>query len=196
MDIYDVLMKPLEKSGLQQMRKRLLKHAEGVVLELGVGTGVNLPFYPMGQIQKLILTDIEKRGIVYDKMTQKMQDLHMNEKVVYREADAQRIPLENGSVDTVVTTLVFCTVPDVVLELNEIRRVLRPNGRLIFMEHVISPRSDLASIMTALTPIWKRMTNGCHLNRDFYQTLLDSGFRVEPFYHLFRSIFISGVAKP
>lgn len=196
MNIYDLFMKVFEDGGLRSTRKRLLIKAKGVVLELGVGTGANLPFYKMNQIEKLILTDVEKRPIVNEKMSANPNLVLDESKVVYAQADAQLIPMENDSVDTVVATLIFCSVPDVAFGLNEIKRVLKPGGQLIFIEHVISPRRSLAVLMTFFTPLWKRLANGCHLNRDYNQSLQSCGYSIVESHNLFGSIFISGIAKP
>lgn len=195
MNIYDLFMKPFEDSGLRSLRRRLLINAKGVVLELGVGTGANLPFYPVNQVEKLILTDIEKRFIVQHKIEKEKQNQVHKNKIVYMQADAQRIPIEDHSVDTVVATLIFCSVPNVEFGLREIKRVLKPGGQLIFIEHVISPRPTLATVMNFFTPLWKKLAQGCHLNRDYRRSLQRCGFNIVESQNLLGSIFIGGIAQ-
>lgn len=196
MDKYDLFMKPFEDNGLRKLRKRLLIKAKGVVLELGVGTGANLPFYQINQVEKLILTDLSKRLVIYDKIEKKNRNQALKNKIVYEQADAQKIPMESASVDTVVATLIFCSVPEVKIGLNEIKRILKPGGQLIFIEHVISPRRSLASGMNFFTPLWKRLANGCHLNRDYRRSLQSCGFNIIESHNLLGSIFIGGIAQP
>lgn len=190
MNIYDLFMKPFEDKGLRVIRKELMKNANGVVLELGVGTGANLLFYNERQIDKLILTDLEKRVIVENKQ----KSLPFKDKIVYETADVQFLNQEDNSIDTVVASLIFCSVPDVLKGLEEIKRVLKPDGKLLFIEHVISPNQKLARVMNFFTPAWKRIAHGCHLNRDYIKYLEKSGYEVLSVKQFWKNIFISGIA--
>lgn len=191
MNLYDFFMKPFEDGKLNTIRKKLIGEAEGVILELGVGTGVNLDKYNYSNIEQLLLTDLEIREIVRAKY-KKLPD---SNKIKYVEGDVQKIELDDNSVDTVVSTLVFCSVNDVQKGLMEIKRVLKPTGKLIFIEHVISPNKKLASAMNFLTPAWKRIAGNCHLNRDYIDSLVDADFNVTKLEKSFKKIFVSGIAE-
>ena len=95
------------------------------------------------------------------------------------EGSAESLPMEGGSVDTVVTTWTLCTIPDVVAALREMRRVLKPSGELLFVEHGRSPDAKVRRWQDRLTPVWKRLGGGCHLNRPIRELLEGSGFRIE-----------------
>lgn len=196
MNIYDLFMKPFEDNGLRSLRKRLLKSAEGIVLELGVGTGANLPYYQSKKIEKLILTDLTKRSVVLDKIGRNIHNPRLLKKTIYQQADVQKISMEDNSVDTIVATLIFCSVSEVESGLREIKRILKPGGQLIFIEHVISHRKPLATIMNFMTPLWKRLAHGCHLNRDYKRSLRSAGFNIIESHGLLGSIFIGGIAQP
>jgi SAM-dependent methyltransferase len=158
----------------KEYRSRLLTGAEGCVLEIGVGSGLNLPLYG-GAVRHVIGLEPSlkllsmARGAVSES-SQPIEFLH---------ASAEAIPLENGSVDTVVSTWTLCSIPDVTSALGEMRRVLRPDGRLLFVEHGLSPDSYVRRWQDRLTPLWKRIGGGCHLNRPIAQLIEGAGFRVE-----------------
>jgi ubiquinone/menaquinone biosynthesis C-methylase UbiE len=155
-------------------RSRLLTVAEGCVLEIGVGSGLNLPFY--GDAVRHVI-GLEPSLKLLSMARSAGRELSQPIELV--RASAEAIPLENESVDTVVSTWTLCSIPDVMSALGEMRRVLRPGGRLLFVEHGLSPDPHVRRWQNRLTPLWKRIGGGCHLNRPIAQLIEGSGFRVE-----------------
>ena len=157
-----------------ERRVRLLAGARGAVLEVGGGTGANLAHY---------------RGV--DRVTVVEPDPYMRKKlgpkaatasvpVEVSAAGAEALPFPDGSFDTVVSTLVLCTVPDQALALGEIRRVLRPGGLLLFIEHVRA-EGAMARWQDRIVPLWERLLGGCHPNRDTVAAIEEAGFEIETF---------------
>src|SRR4051794_9334539 len=165
---YDPFLASAERRGIAAARRDLLADAHGRVLEIGAGTGLNVAHYPAGL------------DVVYTE-----PDPHMARRLRARvtdlvEAPAEALPFADGSFDTVVSTLVLCTVSDVPAALAEIRRVLRPGGRLLFLEHVRAPSgSRLEHWQDRLHGPWKAFACGCHCNRDLPSTLREAGFDVD-----------------
>ncbi len=155
-------------------RQRVLKPAEGVVLEVGVGSGLNLPFYPAGVTLVIGLDPSSRlRTMAGDAATDAAAAVEIVDGVV------EDIPVSAGSIDTVVTTWTLCSVADVTLGLAEIRRVLKPGGVLLFVEHGLSSDAAVRRWQDRLTPLWKRIGGGCHLNRAVPDLLERAGFRIE-----------------
>lgn len=150
---YDFFLWPLDRLSLRRVRARLLAFAQGKTLELGVGTGLNLEYYPAG---------VEVTGIEPDA-SMREKALRRGARVV--EGDAQKLSFTDESFDTVVATLVFCSVEDWQRGLREAVRVLKTGGRLLLAEHV-RPRGALGALADRLTPLWASWTDGCRLNRD------------------------------
>ncbi|MFI5593726.1 methyltransferase domain-containing protein [Amycolatopsis sp. NPDC051758] len=165
--VYDAVLGIAERAGLRRMRHRLLADAAGTILDIGAGTGtgLNAPHYPRGA-QVLLLEP----------------DSRLATRAAARTAapvlrgDAHHLPLADSSVDTVVLTLVLCTVARPERVLWEIRRVLRPGGRLLLIEHVRSPAPRTARWQHRLTPYWRHLAGDCRLDRDTRATLRDAGF--------------------
>lgn len=159
---------------LRAYRHRLVPAAEGRILEIGVGSGLNLPFY----------AEKAKHVIGLDPSPKLLSMAHKaisgaSRPVELLEGSAEAIPLEDKSVDTVVTTWTLCSIPDVSRALGEVRRVLKPSGRLLFVEHGRSPEANVSRWQDRLTPLWRRIGGGCHLNRAIGPLIADSGFRIE-----------------
>ncbi|HEY5550763.1 MAG TPA: class I SAM-dependent methyltransferase [Opitutaceae bacterium] len=155
-------------------RRRLVPVAQGRVLEVGVGSGLNLPFYTEAATQVVGL-DPSPRLLAMARHTH--PTVAASTELI--EGSAEALPLENKSMDTVVTTWTLCSIPDVVAALREMRRVLRPSGALLFVEHGRSPDERVRRWQDRLTPVWKRLGGGCHLNRPIRELLEDSGFHIE-----------------
>jgi len=155
-------------------RSRVVSAAEGGVLEIGIGSGRNLPFYSkmaervIGLDPSPKLISIARRSVPAGRA-----------KVEFIEGSAETIPLEDGSVDTVLSTWTLCSIPDVLRSLHEMRRVLKPAGRLLFVEHGRSPDPRIRWWQDFLTPGWKRVGGGCHLNRAIATLIEEAGFRIE-----------------
>ena len=158
--LYDPVLWVGERLGMRAHRQDLLQHARGRTVELGSGTGLNLAHYP-DDLDELVLTEPE--APMRARLERKLGRSGRSARVLC--AGAERLPFDDGSVDTVVSTLVLCTVdaPDVALQ--EIARVLRPDGQLLFVEHVRSESARLASWQDRLARPWQRFAEGCRCNR-------------------------------
>jgi ubiquinone/menaquinone biosynthesis C-methylase UbiE len=166
---YDIVMARAEKAALGAWRGDLLKDARGDVLEIGAGTGANLRHYPP-EVTGLILTEPDP-GMRARLVAQ------AGPSILVGDCPAQALAVADASVDTVVCTLVLCTVPDVAAVLAEIRRVLRPNGELLLIEHVAAASGTVTHrAQRLLTPVWSRLAGGCCLQRDTAQALTRAGF--------------------
>jgi ubiquinone/menaquinone biosynthesis C-methylase UbiE len=158
----------------KEYRSRVLQVAEGCVLEVGMGSGLNLPFYG-GAVKHVIGLEpsLTLLSMAHEAGSTAPQPFEL------LQASAEAVPLENDSVDTVVSTWTLCSIPDVMGALGEIRRVLKADGRLLFVEHGLSPDPRVRRWQDRLTPLWKRIAGGCHLNRPIAQLIEESGFRLE-----------------
>lgn len=171
--LYDRGLKATEEAGLRQMRRDLLASARGRVLELGAGTGVNLDLYPEG-VEELVLVEPDRH--MAKQMRQKLAESGRAARVV--EASAERLPFEDSSFDAAVATLVLCTIPDPAAALAETARVLKPGGRLLFVEHVRADAPGLARWQDRLEKPWRFLADGCHCNRDTVSTIAASPLRL------------------
>ena len=154
-------------------RKRALAEADGRVLEIGVGSGLNLRFYP-ARVRDIV--GLEPAPRLAEKARHAAAGLSIPTTLI--EAPAESIPLDSHSVDTVVTTWTLCSIPDVATALCEMRRVLKPDGQLLFVEHGEAPDERVRKWQDRLTPIWKRIGGGCHLNRPIRALVERSGFAI------------------
>ena len=163
---YDRMTEASEDAGLRTKRSALLARAEGRTLELGAGTGVNLGLYPQG-IAELVLTEPDSH--MRAQLEKKIAAAGHTATVV--DAGAERLPFEDASFDTVVATLVLCTIPDPEAALTEVARVLRPGGRFLFLEHVRADDAGVARWQDRLERPWGWFGRGCHPNRDTVATI-------------------------
>lgn len=159
---YDRLIAPLERWGLAGLRKNLVSKAWGKVLEIGAGTGLNFPYYRKQQVELVVA--LEPNPVMRKKALARANQASVPIAVV--EGDAQDLPFPDETFDTVVGTLVFCTIPDPFLALREVRRVCKSNGRILLLEHVRGDHPLLGRVLDWATPVWRRLCDGCHLNRD------------------------------
>ncbi|WP_041410618.1 class I SAM-dependent methyltransferase [Sinorhizobium fredii] len=179
MGIYRDLILPklcdlsMRNDRLRPYRERVIGGAEGRVLEIGCGSGLNLPFY-RAAVREILALEPDPNLLA---MARHVPDSGMQ--VNFIEASAEAIPLDDRSVDTVVTTWTLCTIPGSAAALSEMRRVLKPQGRLLFVEHGLSPDRGVRWWQDALTPIWRRISGGCHLNRPIRSMIEDAGFRID-----------------
>jgi ubiquinone/menaquinone biosynthesis C-methylase UbiE len=176
--IYDSFMSVAERACLAAWRTKLLADLEGTVVEIGAGTGANLPYYP--SLERLLLSE---------------PDRHMRRKLERRvardggrsveliDAPANRLPLDDEAVDAVVSTLVLCTVDDPRAVLAEVHRVLRPGGRLVVLEHVASDDVGRFRWQERIEPLWKRLAGNCHLTRRTAASIERSGFIIDELEH-------------
>ena len=159
---------------LLPFRHRVIAAAEGRVLEVGIGSGLNLPLYgpPVRAVVGLEPSP---------ELLRMARDRAVTARVAVEllEASAEAIPLDAASIDTVVTTWTLCTIPDAPRALAELRRVLKPAGALLFVEHGRAPEPGVARWQDRLDPVWWRVAGGCHLNRKIDDLISSSGFRID-----------------
>jgi ubiquinone/menaquinone biosynthesis C-methylase UbiE len=176
--LYDRFFKAAEDAGLRDMRRAVLAGARGRVLEIGAGTGLNLDLYPLDVSD---LTLVEPDPHMVRQLRRRVIDRGSAAQVV--EAAGEQLPFADDSFETVVVTLVLCTVPDPEATLAEIRRVLEPDGQFLFMEHVRSPHQDLAKWQDRLEKPWRFLGDGCHCNRDTEAAIEAAGFELSGVEH-------------
>jgi SAM-dependent methyltransferase len=170
--LYDPFVWVAERAGLRAHRKQLLSHARGRTLEIGSGTGLNLPCYP-DDLDELVLAepDTAMRARLEKRLNRRLPRV--------MDAPAEQLPFPDGSVDTVVSTLVLCTVDAPDAALREIARVLRPDGQLLFLEHVRSESPTLARWQDRLAGPWRSFARGCRCNRATAQLMVNCGLELD-----------------
>jgi ubiquinone/menaquinone biosynthesis C-methylase UbiE len=172
---YDFMLRDAEKKCLQDWRKTLLQDLSGDVLELGCGTGANLAFYP--RTIRLVLT--EPSSYMRQKLALKLAD-HPPLSVNVLDCAAEFLPVPDGSFDAVVSTLLLCSVKNPQQVLSEIHRVLRPQGKLLFIEHVAANNHpQRLKWQRRWEPFWKILQCGCHLTRNTEENILQAGFTLQ-----------------
>jgi ubiquinone/menaquinone biosynthesis C-methylase UbiE len=161
-------------SSNMKQREKVVPLADGEVLEIGMGSGLNLPYYDTGKVRKVWglepsegMRQLARKKLEGSKLEVEMIDL-----------PGEEIPLESNSIDTVVLMYTLCTIPDVPTALRGMQRVLRPGGKLLFCEHGLAPDTGVQRWQNRINPTWRRISGGCNLNRDIPRLLKASGFRV------------------
>jgi len=172
--VYDRGLKGTEDAGLRDMRRRLLADARGRTIDLGAGTGANLALYP-ADVTELVLAEPDPHML--KKLRAKVGESDVTAEVV--GASAEALPFVASSFDTAVFTLVLCTVPDPAAALAEVARVLRPGGRMLFIEHVRAENPGLARWQDRFEKPWRFLGDGCHCNRDTVATIEASPLTLE-----------------
>jgi len=155
-------------------RKKIVPLAEGKILEIGIGSGLNLPFYLKDKTKHL--TAIDPSIETWNENTVDLQKLPFE--FEFHQAFAENIPAENNSFDSVVLTYTLCTIKDTYKSLEEIRRVLKPNGKLLFCEHGKAPDKAIQKWQNRINPLWKRIGGGCNLNKDIPTIIESNGFNL------------------
>jgi ubiquinone/menaquinone biosynthesis C-methylase UbiE len=164
----------MRQAHLVPYRKRVIDAAEGRVLEIGIGSGLNFSLYG-AKVTSII-------GLEPSSELRRMAEPRASGALVpitLLDASAEAIPIDTGSIDTVVTTWTLCTIPDARRALAEFRRVLKPGGTLLFVEHGRAPEPGIARWQDRLDPLWSRLAGGCHLNRQMDDLVAGNGFRIE-----------------
>ncbi|MGK2943046.1 MAG: class I SAM-dependent methyltransferase [Immundisolibacter sp.] len=178
MNLYDRYLMPLlidvccGIKAIQAQRAQLLPQAEGKVLEIGIGTGRNLAFYDPARLTSLHGLDPAQQ--MNHKAQRRARAAGLEVELI--TLSAEQIAAPDASYDTVVCTFTLCTIPNPVTALQQMRRVLKPGGKLLFCEHGRSPEAPVQRWQDRLTPWWKPFAGGCHLNRDVRAMLRDGGF--------------------
>jgi len=159
----------------RKQREKIVPRASGDVLEIGIGSGLNLPFYDRNKVRHVWglepsagMRRLASKAIARSALDGELIDL-----------PGEEIPLDNDSVDTVLVTYTLCTIPEVAEALHGMRRVLKPAGRLLFCEHGKAPDSSVQKWQDRLNPAWKKVAGGCNMNRDIVAILQEAGFLIE-----------------
>lgn len=163
----------MRQTYLTPFRKRVVGAAEGRVLEIGIGSGLNFPLYS-GKATSVI--GLEPSSKLLHMAGARTSSATIP--ITLLDASAEAIPLDTASIDTVVTTWTLCTIPDAPRALAEMRRVLKPGGALLFVEHGRAPEPGVVRWQDRLDPLWSRVAGGCHLNRKMDDLIAGNGFRI------------------
>ncbi|MEK6200698.1 MAG: class I SAM-dependent methyltransferase [Psychrobacter sp.] len=158
---------------VSEQRALVVPKAHGIVLEVGVGSGLNARFYNLQQVKKVIGVDPHLHPLAAERFAS------VGIEFISQLLSAETLPLEDNSVDSIVMTFTLCSIPNPIQALNEMRRVLKPTGKLYYAEHGLAPQPKWVGKMQQLiTPAWKPVAGGCHLDRDIEQLIAQAGFEV------------------
>ncbi len=182
-------MIPLEALHLGELRRWLLPQASGTVLEVGAGTGAALAYYDYQRVHTLTLIDQEIRPLLDRRAAE------LSTPADVRELSVESLPFEDERFDTTVSNLVFCSVENPLQGLQELFRVLKPGGRHLFMEHVRPGDRLRGHLFDSLTPAWRRIAGGCHLNRDTVGTIRAAGLSIRALRDAAGGVFVAGIAE-
>ena len=155
-----------------EQRQKVVPRAAGTVLEIGIGSGLNMAHYDKAKVTKIIGLDPSLQ--MQARAKKRVADAGLDVELI--GLSAEKIPLNDESVDTVLVTYTLCTIPEPVYAIKEMNRVLKPEGKLIFCEHGRAPDEKVRRWQDRLTPYWKKLCGGCHLNRDIPALLNEGGF--------------------
>ena len=161
-------------SPIMKQREKVVPLAIGTVLEIGIGTGLNLPFYDAGQVDRVIGLDPSEKSWELAAARATSVDFDLE----FVGLPGEQIPLDDDSVDTVLVTYSLCTIPDPVTALQGMARVLRPGGKLVFCEHGMAPDLNVQKWQRRINPFWTKIAGGCHINRDIPDLISAGGFRI------------------
>lgn len=159
-----------------RQRGKIVPKAKGVVVEIGIGSGLNLPFYDVGDVKKVIGVD-PAPPLALARATARGEGRPFEVELV--EASAEKIPLEDKCADDVVITYSLCTIPNPAAALAEMRRLLKPDGRLLFCEHGLAPDVNVRKWQNRINPYYRPLAGGCNLNRDIPALLKNNGFDIK-----------------
>jgi ubiquinone/menaquinone biosynthesis C-methylase UbiE len=159
---------------IRYQRKKVVPQAEGTVLEIGIGTGFNLPYYDPARVTRVIGLDPSEAS--WKLAGERARNLPFP--VEFVGLPGEQIPLDDNSVDTVLVTFSLCTIPDPVKALEGMRRVLKPSGKLVFCEHGAAPDESVLKWQNRIDPVWSTLFGGCHLNRRIPSLIESAGFRI------------------
>ena len=158
-----------------RQREKVVPQAEGRILEVGMGSAINIPFYDVSKVE--MVWGLEPSEGMRRKAAPRIANAPFP--IEWLGLPGEEIPLDDNSADTVLLTFTLCTIPDFAKALAGMRRVLKPGGRLLFAEHGAAPDESVRKWQERLNPIWKRLAGGCHINREIPQTIEAAGFKVE-----------------
>lgn len=161
---------------IEELRKGVVPRAEGRVFEIGCGGGLNQPFYDAGKVSAFAGLDPSDKGLEYARGEAARKGWAAD----IRLGMGEDIPFDADSFDTVVCTYTLCSVTDAGKTLSELRRILKIGGKLLFLEHGVSPDAGVVKWQRRIEPVWKRIAGGCHLTRPVTESVRDAGFAVTP----------------
>ncbi len=179
MNFYDRWVLPpildlvMQQAKLEKYRRGVVGGATGRVLEVGVGSGLNFPLYSK-QVEIVFGIDPSPRLLTIARRRAAAAGI----RAVFVQGSATAIPLEDNTIDTVVMTWTLCSIPDPLAALREMRRVLKPSGQLLFIEHGLSPEPAVDRWQRRLTPMWRHIAGGCHLDRKVDDLIRSAGFEM------------------
>jgi len=160
---------------INYQRQKVVPLAKGKVLDIGIGSGLNIPFYNLDKIDKVI--GIDPSHELIDLAKELANDCKASIELVIGSAES--IPYPDNFFDTVLVTYTMCTIPNVAIAIKEMWRVLKDDGRLIFCEHGLAPDKKISKWQNRIDPFWGKIAGGCHLNRDIQKLITDAGFSFE-----------------
>ncbi|MEO8971212.1 MAG: class I SAM-dependent methyltransferase [Ktedonobacteraceae bacterium] len=164
-----------ERRFMEPLRKEIIDHASGLVLEIGAGTGLNFQFYQPERVERVEAVEPDATMLRYAQ--ERLSAAHVP--IELTQAPAETLPFADETFDSVVTTLVFCSVGDPLRGLQEVKRVLKPGGLLLMVEHVRAQGAIAARVQDALVPLTTRFAGNCHWNRDTASTVINAGFQMK-----------------
>ena len=179
MGIYDKFLLPrlvhftCGQNPTMRQREKVVPLACGRVLEIGIGSGLNIPFYDAQKVEHL--WGLDPSAEMWSIAQKNADEHHIDAEFI--QSGAESIPLDNNSADTVLMTYTMCTIPHLHAALDEIKRVLKPGGKLIFCEHGKAPDESVQRWQQRINPVWKKLAGGCNLNRPIPELLRQSGFK-------------------
>jgi ubiquinone/menaquinone biosynthesis C-methylase UbiE len=159
---------------IHQQRQKIVPHAKGRVLEVGMGSGLNIPFYDSKKVDLVwgLEPSLDIRKLAAERVKQAGFDIE------FIDLPGEKIPLEDNSVDTIVLTFTLCTIPDADAALQQMRRVLKPDGKMLFCEHGAAPDPKVRRWQERVNPLWKCLCGGCNLNRAIPELIENNGFNI------------------
>jgi len=182
--LYDLAMKPLERHSFKEIRTDLLRRSYGNVLEIGSGSGINFPIY----VNVESVTAIEPNQFMIEESLKNKSKAIVP--IEIHKSGAEQLPFDDQSYDTVVATLVLCTIPDVEKALLEMKRICKPGGKILLFEHVKMNQPFLAKLQDFLTPAWSKICDGCCLNRETVNVVTAHGFDIVEIKQYYRGLFV------
>ena len=194
-----LVRKACSSGSVSKRRALVVPRAHGRVLEIGIGAGYNLDFYDPDKVESVLGVDPTEELIEEARATSRGLPFPVD---ILAQSAESRLPVETGSIDTVVVTWTLCTIPDVAAALAEMKRTLSPDGSLLFCEHALAPEREVQRVQNAINPVWKRVGGGCNINRPIEALITDAGFAIEELdAHYLKgprwlNYTVRGVAKP
>lgn len=158
-----------------KQREKIVPQAEGRVLEIGMGSGINIRYYNPDKVEKI--WGLEPSAGMRQKAKSRVESAPFD--LEWLDLPGEEIPLDDKSVDTIVLTYTLCTIPDWLSAVKQMRRVLKSSGKLLFSEHGKAPDASVKKWQDRINPLWMKIAGGCHLNRDIPELLIEGGFNIK-----------------